>query len=444
MANRTLLCLCLAKVDPALLEAIAKAGWQIEIADSLGAARKKLQYKIYSAAFFIAESIEGIAYDDLDAFFQSHRNPEWVGAFSEDLIASQYGRELILSNFFDFHTLPADVDRLIHTLGHAHGLYGLRNTSSARSNTEANNSFVGESKAVRKLLRDIHKIANAEAPIMISGPSGSGKELAAQTIHRLSRRAAGPFIAINCSTLPASLIQSELFGHEKGAFSGAVRSKQGFIEAAAGGTIFLDEIGDIPIDLQTNLLRFLQEKTINRIGSTQLLHVDTRVIAASHVNLEQAVTNERFREDLYYRLNVLPLKVPSLSERREDILPLAEHFYALFEKERNPRLQGFGTATVRAMEMHSWPGNVRELLNRVRRAVVMAEGRLITAEDLGLEKPTLQIVTQDLDDARGVAEKKVVLSSLSRTDNNLTHAARELGVSRMTLYRLMEKHGIST
>lgn len=443
MANRTLLCLCLAKVDPETFEAIAQAGWQIDIADNLFSARKKLKYKIYSAAFFISEYIEGSLYEELEKFFHSHQGPEWVGAFSEDLIESQYGRELILSNFFDFHTLPVDVDRLIHTLGHAHGLNLLRNKLSAPSNGVANNSFIGESAAVHKLLRDIRKVANAEAPVMISGPSGSGKELAAQTIHRLSRRSAGPFIAINCSTLPSSLIQSELFGHEKGAFSGAARSKQGFIEAAAGGTIFLDEIGDIPIELQTNLLRFLQEKTINRIGSTQLLHVDTRVIAASHIDLEQAVIKERFREDLYYRLNVLPLRVPSLSERREDILPLAENFYTLFEKERNPRLQGFGAATVRAMEMYSWPGNVRELLNRVRRALVMAEGRLITSADLGLEKHPFQIVTQDLDDARGVAEKKVVLSSLSRTDNNLTHAARELGVSRMTLYRLMEKHGIT-
>ncbi|HEX5344827.1 MAG TPA: sigma-54 dependent transcriptional regulator, partial [Duganella sp.] len=298
--------------------------------------------------------------------------------------------------------------------------------------------------AILRLRRQIVKVASASAPVLIWGESGSGKELAAQAVHAHSARRKGPFVPINCGAIPAALIQSELFGHERGAFTGAARDKRGLIESAQGGSIFLDEIGDLPMELQANLLRFLQEKTIYRVGGTRSIAVDARVIAASHVNLAQAVQRGAFREDLYYRLNVLALDVPPLRERRDDLLPLAEHFFHTFASERAPRVRGFSSGAAQAMRDYHWPGNVRELINRVRRAMVMAEGRLIQPQDLGLGAAAATAAAPvQLDDARIRAERDAIDASLLRAGRNITLAARDLGVSRMTLYRLLAKHGMS-
>jgi DNA-binding NtrC family response regulator len=293
------------------------------------------------------------------------------------------------------------------------------------------------------LRRQITKVAQANAPVLIWGESGSGKELTAHAIHNHSKRAHGPFIAVNCGAIPASLIQSELFGYERGAFTGAAKEKRGLIESAAGGTLFLDEIGDLPLELQTNLLRFLQERTINRIGSSNSIEVDVRVIAASHVRLEDAVKSGLFREDLLYRLNVLPLTVPALRERKEDLELLARHFFKVFSHDKNPRLTGFSNRAMLAIKAHDWPGNVRELINRIRRALVMSEGRLITPEDLDLQMQTGLRNGEALEEARIRAERDAIHVCLQGSGSNVTRAARDLGVSRMTLYRLMEKHGIS-
>jgi DNA-binding NtrC family response regulator len=247
---------------------------------------------------------------------------------------------------------------------------------------------------------------------------------------------------VNCGAIPSTLIQSELFGHEKGAFTGADREKRGLIEAASGGTLFLDEIGDLPRELQINLLRFLQEGTISRVGSIRTIRVDARVIAATHVDLERAVANGSFREDLFYRLNVLSLRVPPLRERNEDIETLAEHFFDKFAAEKSPRLKGFSDRAFAAMRAHTWPGNVRELINRIRRAMVMAQGRLITPADLGLEK-SVGAPQEALEEARTRAEQNAIATSLKRAGKNVTLAAKHLGVSRMTLYRLMAKHGMT-
>jgi DNA-binding NtrC family response regulator len=238
-------------------------------------------------------------------------------------------------------------------------------------------------------------------------------------------------------------MQSELFGYERGSFTGAVKDKRGMIESAAGGTLFLDEVGDLMLELQANLLRFLQERTINRVGSSQSVEVDVRVIAASHMRLEDAVRDGRFREDLLYRLNVLPLGVPALRERKEDLQMLALHFFVKFGKDKNPRLNGFSNRAMLAMQSHDWPGNVRELINRIHRAMVMSEGRLITPEDMGLTCPLAKSLGDALVDARVRAECDAIVESLHGNGNNKTRAARKLGVSRMTLYRLMDKHGIS-
>ena len=306
-------------------------------------------------------------------------------------------------------------------------------------------ALTGASEAITRLRVQIRKIAGADAPVLIWGESGSGKELAAQAIHAASPRARGPFVPINCGAIPPALIQSELFGHARGAFTGAARDKVGLVESATGGTVFLDEIADLPKDLQSNLLRFLQEKTIYRIGATRAITIDARVIAASHVDLQQAVVAGLFREDLYYRLNVLPLTVPPLRERRDDLVALAEQFFHAYAAEKSPRLKGFSVAARRALREHAWPGNVRELINRVRRALVLAEGRLINPHDLGLPGPQQGAsVAAPLDDMRSLAERAAIVASLERSGGNVTHAARELAVSRMTLYRQMAKHGIAT
>ncbi len=444
MELRKLVCLAPGGVASDLLEHLQQGGWQVHIAGDVATARRSLRGNGFLVGLLCIERLDdrlGAAIRDL---LLGHNDLEWIGLFDAACLDLPACSELILNHLADYHTLPVDADHLLPALGHAYGRARLGARAQAGSTAAGDAQIIGRSAAIRRLLRDIDKVAAVDAPVMISGASGSGKELAAQAIHRKSRRADGPFVAINCSTLPGTLIQSELFGYEKGAFTGASQGRRGFIEAAAGGTIFLDEIGDLPIDLQTNLLRFLQEHTINRVGSTRSLPVDVRVVAASHVDLEQAIGAGRFRADLYYRLNVLPLSVPTLGERREDIALLAEHFFHLHAGERNPRLKGFSPAAMRALESHEWPGNVRELLNRIRRAMVMAEGRLITSADLGLQDAHSAARPLELDEARASAERLAIQQSLQRADNNVSRAARELGVSRMTLYRLLEKHQIES
>ena len=267
--------------------------------------------------------------------------------------------------------------------------------------------------------------------------------MVARTLHRQSQRHDKPFVAINCGAIPEHLIQSELFGHEKGAFTGAHQRKIGRIEAANGGTLFLDEIGDLPLELQANLLRFLQEKHIERVGGSQPIDVDVRVLAATHVDLEEAIISGRFREDLYYRLNVLQVITAPLRERHGDLAMLANHFSRFYSLETGRRPRSFSEEALVAMGNHHWPGNVRELANRVRRGLVLAEGRQIEARDLGLETrqpPSVSMGT--LEDYKDRAERQALCDVLQRHSNNLSVAARVLGVSRPTFYRLLHKHQI--
>ncbi|NIQ10100.1 MAG: sigma-54-dependent Fis family transcriptional regulator, partial [Gammaproteobacteria bacterium] len=286
-------------------------------------------------------------------------------------------------------------------------------------------------------------VALVDAPLLITGESGTGKELSALAIHERSRRNTGPFIAVNCAALPSTLIQSELFGYEKGAFTGAQHRKMGRIESAEGGTLFLDEIGDLPLDLQVNLLRFLQQNTIQRVGGKEEIPVNVRIIAATHVDLEQAVKEGRFREDLYYRLNVLQMKIPSLRDRDGDVEVLANYFFKRFSNEKHPRVKGFRKDTIRTMNSYNWPGNVRELINRVRRAMVMCDGSLITPRDFGLERRSSRRVLQTLAQARYNAERSAILAALRAEGHNISQAAKLLGTSRVTLHRLITKYELN-
>lgn len=440
MALRKLLCVMLG--NTAAGQTIHLPDWDIYTATDPKTANRLLRENRFLVGLMFLDNVDNDLCGELDQFLKTHSMLEWIGALSATSLGLPPLRELVLSHMFDFHTLPADTSRLSLALGHAYGRAALRTESRSIPEGRAD-PFVGESLGICNLRRQIKKIANVDAPVLISGESGSGKELTAQAVHKYSARANGPFVPVNCGAIPASLIQSELFGHEKGAFTGAARIKQGLIHSANGGTLFLDEIGDLSQELQTNLLRFLQEKTISRVGSTQTIQLDVRVVAASHVDLEEAVAKGNFREDLFYRLNVLPLRVPSLRERKEDIGLLAQHFFQKFAADRSAKLKGFNSRAIFAMETHDWSGNVRELMNRVRRASVMAEGRLITPTDLGLERRTAPRSREALGDARTNAERSAIHVSLQRAGKNITHAARDLGVSRMTLYRLMEKYGIS-
>jgi len=346
---------------------------------------------------------------------------------------------------YDYHTVPVDLARLRVTLGRAFGMARLRRRQRAFNDSgDKAMGLVGESEAIRALRHGITRLAASEAPVLITGDSGTGKELTALALHRFSERHDGPFVPVNCGALPASLIQSELFGYERGAFSGADRRVIGKIESANGGTLFLDEIGDLPPQLQVNLLRVLQERNIQRVGGHRDILLDLRILAATHVDLERAVAEGRFREDLYYRLNVLNLKVPPLRDRIEDVELLAQHIFETHPRERHPGLRGFSPKALKAMRLHRWPGNVRELVNRVLRAMIVADRSLITADDLGLGHLLREPSDRSLEQIRADAEIDALTRSLACCSGNISLAAKQLGVSRATLYRLIDKHGLQT
>jgi two-component system NtrC family response regulator len=285
-------------------------------------------------------------------------------------------------------------------------------------------------------------VAGSDAPVLIQGESGTGKEVASRAIHRLSRRKNGPFTAINCGAIPGTLIESELFGHEKGAFTGAHAQRIGRIEMAQGGTLLLDEIGELPLSLQVKLLRFLQEQTIERVGGRKEIRVDARVLAATNVDLKKAVAEAKFREDLYYRVAVVTIKIPPLRERTGDTRLLADNLLANLVRESGRGSLKFSVDAMRAIERYHWPGNVRELENRVRRAFIMTEGRQISADDLELAAAAEKASVGTLKEARETLEREMIEQSLRKNHGNISAAAADLGVSRPTFYELIEKLGI--
>jgi two-component system NtrC family response regulator len=353
------------------------------------------------------------------------------------------GIEAIGQGAYDFFSKPVKVEDLKIVLGraiHVQNLERERRDLFEKDRFDAFEGMIGSSPQMQAVFATISKVSNTDAPVLISGESGTGKELVARAIHRRSSRNSGPFIAINCGAIPENLLESELFGHEKGAFTGAHAQRQGRVEMAQGGTLFLDEIGELSAALQVKLLRFLQEREIERVGGRSLIRIDARVLAATNVDLTKAMAAGTFREDLYYRLGVVNLAMPPLRERSGDIALLAKAFLHRQTAGREKNLV-FTPKALTTLESHSWPGNVRELENRIQRAAIMAESGRITPEDLALTSYTGH-EEQSLSKAREAVEREMIEAALARNKGNLTRAAADLEVSRPSLYELIGKLGI--
>ena len=364
------------------------------------------------------------------------------------IVASGHGaRESALKAIgmgaYDFYRKPVDIDDLgliVARAFHLHEIEEENRRLESGSATAVLGSMITASPEMLKVAKTVERVASADVSVMLLGASGTGKELLARAVHEKSERR-GEFIAINCAAIPESLLEAELFGYERGAFTGAVKTNVGKIELAQGGTLFLDEVGDIPLPLQVKLLRFLQERVIERIGGRQPIAVDTRIVCATHQDLEAMIAEGRFREDLYYRLAEIVVKIPSLAERPGDAVLLARHFVNRFGRELKTGVQALSPDALAAIDSYAWPGNVRELENRIKRAVIMADGKTVSAADLDLsssEEEAAELI--NLRAAREIADRRAIRQAMSRTDNNISGAAKLLGISRPTLYDLLKQY----
>ncbi|MEP7348926.1 MAG: PEP-CTERM-box response regulator transcription factor [Sphingorhabdus sp.] len=367
------------------------------------------------------------------------------------IVASGHGaRESALraisAGAWDFYQKPVDIDELHLIVRRAFHVRQLELQNQKLQQPDPGGetllgSIITASPEMLKVARTIERVADTGVSVMLLGASGTGKELLARGLHNASDRRDKPFVAINCGAIPETLLESELFGHEKGAFTGAVKMTEGKIEIANGGTLFLDEVGDIPLPLQVKLLRFLQERVIERIGGRKGIPVDVRVVCATHRNLNQMLAEKTFRDDLYYRLAEVTVNIPSLSERTGDSVLLAKHFLHRFAREMNPSVKGLSSSALTAIDQWDWPGNVRELENRLKRAVIMTDGKFVSADDLefGDDDDTLLL---NLKAAREQADRKAIKRAISRTEGNISSAAKLLGISRPTLYDLLKQYDL--
>jgi len=346
---------------------------------------------------------------------------------------------------YDYITKPVELEELkviIRRAVHVSRLEREHRELQKRFGEDPFEGMLGASPQIQEVFEKIRKVSTTETPVLITGESGTGKELAANAIHVRSARKDGPFVVINCGAIPETLLESELFGHEKGSFTGAHIQRKGRIEKAHRGTLFLDEIGEFPAHLQVKLLRFLEDKKVERIGGRELIQVDVRVLAATNTDLDKALREGRFREDLYYRLAVIKMPIPPLRERNGDIQLLAKAFLQRYASKNNNRVNSFTPKALQILESHMWHGNVRELENRIKRAVIMAEGARLTPADLELTTAYTKYQGQSLREAREALDRELVLQAMARNKGNLTRTASDLGISRPTLYELMHKLGI--
>jgi two-component system NtrC family response regulator len=346
---------------------------------------------------------------------------------------------------YDFIHKPVQLDILKVVLQRAWYLSGIERenrTLVERASTHKFHDILGSSPPMQKVFEIVRRVSASDIPVLIAGPSGSGKELVARAIHRQSERHDGPFVAINCGAIPESLLESELFGHEKGAFTGAHVQRKGRIESAEGGTLFLDEIGELSAALQVKLLRFLQEHQIERVGGRETIQVDTRVLAATNIDLQKSIREGRFREDLYYRVCGVSITLPPLREREGDVELLATAFLKRYADEHKKKIRGFTRKASEAMKQYSWPGNVRQLQHCIQRAVIMAQGAMITWEDLGLPCESAGTELSSLKKVREEAEKTLIRQVLAKHNGNISKTATELGISRPTLHGLIAKYSL--
>ena len=346
---------------------------------------------------------------------------------------------------YDFMQKPVHLETLKLILGRAAYVYQLEQDNRRLQQQAVQEGFqglIGTSTPMQHLFETVRRVAVSDLAVLIVGESGTGKELVARAVHGESPRREGPFIAINCGAIPDNLLESELFGHEKGAFTGAHLQRKGRIELAQGGTLFLDEIGELPLSLQVKLLRFLQEQQIERVGGRESIAVDTRIVAATNMNLTEALELGTFRKDLFYRLSVVQIPVPPLREREEDPVLLAQAFVLKSREQLNARVTGLSDEAREAIRAYAWPGNVRELENRIKRAVVMAHGTMLQPVDLELSAAPAPTAYLTLREARSQFEKNLIRQALARTNGNVTRAAEELGISRQALHESMHKYGL--
>ena len=370
------------------------------------------------------------------------------------IVASGHGaRESALraveEGSYDFYQKPVDIDTLGLIVQRAYRLHQIESENRRLAEQIGDErtvlgSMITAAPEMAKVARTIERVAPTNVSVMLLGASGTGKELLARGVHDCSVRKDGSFVAINCAAIPENLLESELFGHEKGAFTGAVKTTPGKIELADGGTLFLDEVCDIPLPLQVKLLRFLQERTIERVGGRKAISVDTRIVCATHQDLEAMIGAGTFREDLFYRLAEIVVKVPPLSDRPGDAVLLAKHFLTRLAKEMNPQVKGFAPDALAAIDSWAWPGNVRELENRVKRAVIMADSKLVTAEDLDLTQSAADgaDIALNLKAAREQADRRMIRQALARSEGNISNTAKLLGISRPTLYDLLKQYDL--
>ena len=353
----------------------------------------------------------------------------------------------IANGAYDFHQKPADPELLALLVNRAQHVYELEMENKRLQQTDKNmplRDIIAISPEMLKVCRTVEKIAPSDITTLLLGASGTGKERFARALHHLSPRADKKLVAINCAAIPENLLESELFGYEKGAFTGAHQQTPGKIEYADGGTLFLDEIGDLPLDLQAKLLRFIQERVVERIGGRREIPVDVRIICATHQNLEERIREGRFREDLYYRVSEMTIQIPALKDRSGDAAVLAKAFLSRFAAELGGGIKGFDEGAIAAIEQYTWPGNVRELESRVKRGVIMAEGSLVTAQDMELNPDNNELTGMPLNlrQVRETAERQAIVRAMSYTDDNISEAANLLGVARPTLYSLLDKYGL--
>ena len=431
-------------------------GWDVYVAEDIQQATELLDKHIFKVGLclidencntrpcLIDQYTSTRKLTQLNQLFSLQVRINWIMGLPSDCMTNiapdSSESKLIAEYFYNYVTIPVDIRLLLMTLDHA---YGVNEAQELPYVSPSKFGMIGNGSLMTTLFTLLQKVSKEDGPVLIEGETGTGKELIANAIHNHSSRVENPMVAINCGAFPKELLQAELFGYEKGAFAGAEKCKTGCIEAAQNGTLFLDEIVDLPLEQQANLLRFLEDRTITRIGGSEKIPVKVRVIAATRLDLKDAVRNGKFREDLYYHLRVLHIKTPPLRARGNDIELLAYYFFNKFSANRAYKAKGFHADALVLLKNYDWPGNVRELMNCIYHAIVMSENHALTPGDLGLERRYKDRDLLTLEESRALADRESIITWLRHTNNNITHAATSLGISRVSLYRLMNKYQIT-